>query len=365
MKISNPFIRSHLSSHLKFCFTAVIALALSQSVFAGSNPPRIAFLDYSGGDKRSDFVLFNQLNGNRVWKIMRNADTPPDVVTTFQYGLASDQVTPGNFLISTGGKTEVSVFRNGTFYDAPFLDYVSPPPTTILTGWGQAGDYANYFGDYDGDGYDNHTVLRYQSSTGLFYWYIKGNNGQQYVYLFGQNNPETYEFAFRGADYNGDGRDEVVFVYVYIATGQVVWYFGDPINQTLVGVHAFGNYRTDKLLNPADYTGDKKADLMVWQSKAEYYTGMGNWKLFDRVTGTTYSVIDRGWPDHDVPLQGDYDGDGISDIAWYRPSTSTFGWSPSSMRWYPSGDTHYLYGSILTRAFGTPGDVPAAGLWAY
>ncbi|CAF1039256.1 unnamed protein product [Didymodactylos carnosus] len=49
----------------------------------------------------------------------------------------------------------------------------------------------------------------------------------------------------------------------------------------------------------------------------------------------------------DVPVTGDYDGDGLSDFAIWRPSTLT---------WYITPSTNPLV--ILTRTWGLPGDVP-------
>jgi len=54
-----------------------------------------------------------------------------------------------------------------------------------------------------------------------------------------------------------------------------------------------------------------------------------------------------GIPD-DVPVAGDYDGDGATDTAVFRPST---GW------WYVNGST----AGLITQKWGVPGDVPVPG----
>lgn len=349
-----------------FAFPVVLIFLLAltvQSVFSqAGTPPRRTFLDFSG-DKRTDLVLVRNNGGNLLWKILRNQDTTPDVTTIFQYGLASDQITPGDYFGSQ--KIEISVYRNAAFYDALFVDNSPPTQITAPTYWGQSGDWATYVGDYDGDKNDDHTVLRYVS--GNFYWYINGSAGINRTIQFGTTFSGYYNFAFRGADYNGDGRDELVMAYVDSATNNVIWHFGDSTNGSIMAVHQFGNYRTDKLLPPADYTGDKKADLMIWKCKAEYYVGMGDWRLFapQKTAPQNYYTIDRGTPQYDVPLSGDYDGDGITDLAWYRPSTSTFSWSPSSQRWYPSTEVMHIYGPGISRTFGLSGDTPVAGLGIY
>ena len=63
----------------------------------------------------------------------------------------------------------------------------------------------------------------------------------------------------------------------------------------------------------------------------------------ERGTSATCSRSSSAIPT-DVPMPGDYNGDGITDIAVYRPSTGT---------WYVR--------NVLAVQFGNPGDVPVAG----
>lgn len=359
----NLFPGVRITSLAKTLSAATLAvLLITQSTFPQPASGR-PFLDFSG-DQRTDFAVVRPSGGALTWSVLRNQSTQPDVITTFTFGGTSDQITPANYFGSS--KTEPAYYRNAqaTFFATPFSDGMTSVLYPSLTGWGQPNDLGKYPGDYDGDGKDDHTVLRLQS--GLLYWYIRGSTGVNRTMLFGTNNSDTYEFAFRGADYNGDGRDEIVLCYVNIASGQAVWYFGDPINQTLVGVGSLGNYYYDYLINPADYTGDRRADLAIVAGGKSPGPGAGNWYVYNTANGDQQFQLLFSWAHPgDIPLSGDYDGDGVYDVAFYHPANATFHWAKSSTRESPPRWSHAFGNEQASRQFGNVGDTPVAGLWSY
>ena len=64
---------------------------------------------------------------------------------------------------------------------------------------------------------------------------------------------------------------------------------------------------------PGDYDGDGKTDFAVFRPTT------GTWFVIDSSTGERRA---QQWGQAgDIPVPGDYDGDGKTDIAVFRPST--------------------------------------------
>ena len=96
---------------------------------------------------------------------------------------------------------------------------------------------------------------------------------------------------------------------------------------------------------PGDYDGDGLTDIAVFRPSN------GTWYIRNSSTGyTTFRYYQWGL-NGDVPVPGDYDGDGKTDIAVYRPSNGT--WYILSQRAATRHRRSYQWG--------LSGDVPVPG----
>jgi len=150
-------------------------------------------------------------------------------------------------------------------------------------------------------------------------------------------------------DFYRDGQSDFVVVRNTGGgpTGNVTWYFA---NSAVDATSSLDFGMATDLFVPADYDGDGKTDAAVWRPGP---SGTAGFWIKKSTTGT---VIFQAWgQDGDDPtVVGDYDGDGKTDVAVFRGGASVG--DPSFWFYKRSSD-----GAIVGVSWGQAGDRPAPG----
>ncbi len=162
-------------------------------------------------------------------------------------------------------------------------------------------------------------------------------------------------------DWNGDGTDDVGFWrpstrrFYLDANGNDKW-DGATGGDTLTS--AFG-LETDIPVT-GDWNGDGTDDVGFWRpSTRRFYLDANGNDKWDGATGGDTLTSAFGL-ETDVPVTGDWNGDGTDDVGFWRPSTRRFYLDANGNdKW--DGATG---GDTLTSAFGLETDVPVTGDWS-
>ncbi|HLM00686.1 MAG TPA: hypothetical protein VK400_06495, partial [Pyrinomonadaceae bacterium] len=119
-------------------------------------------------------------------------------------------------------------------------------------------------------------------------------------------------FAPRATNFDFDGDGWADFAVSRNIDGvRLNWYISENPSNT-VFIDTEWGLLSDKLV-PADYDGDRKADLAVWRPSE------GNWYI---VQSSNSQILTGHFGEPgDIPVPADYDGDGKADTAVYRFGT--------------------------------------------
>lgn len=311
------------------------------------------------GDGKQDMAVWRPSSG--VWYIIPSATPGSPIIK--QWGQMGDVPLPANYDLNTlgtggSGQSNYAVSRpsNGNMY------LIMPSnPNPVSQSWGPPNGgpainlvtsefslcevgkavYVRITGDFDGDGQPDFAFWR--PDNGLWYIVPSSNPSQSYDLFFGL--PGDVPVA---ADYDGDGITDIAVWRPSNGTWYVIPSSGTPPNTTNPAAQytvSWGLPGDIPVLG--DFNGDGTADYAVWRPSNGTWYIMPSTKTTGAPTGTP--IIQQWGLQGDVPVAGDYDGDKKTDMAVWRQSNGTWFIIQSST------------GAPLIQQWGQPGDLPVAG----
>jgi hypothetical protein len=303
----------------------IISICLFSFYAVKSQTSLTRALDYDGDGKVDSVVLRPKENN---WYINKSSG---GYAVTVAGMFPLDTPTPGDY--DGDGKGDIAFWResNGTF------NYFRSSNNTFYSrSFGSIGDEP-IARDYDGDGKTDLAVVR--RANGYLLWYIlNSTNDSISGYLYGHDT----DIPVPG-DYDGDGKFDFAVQRKPIS-GSALFYIQKSNGGSQVVTFGFFSDR----VVPGDYDGDGKTDIAIVRDVGGLRDQKFEWWIMN---SSNNSVVTKEFGNAelgDFPIQGDYNGDGKTDIAVWRSAVG----ETTNGRFYILEIGEYPFGST--------GDLPVA-----
>jgi subtilisin-like proprotein convertase family protein len=278
------------------------------------------------------------------WYVAMNGSS---VTQGAQWGRINDVATSPstNDIILTedgngDGKDDYIIWRPSIIPGQSAFYYLQSNGTVRVEQFGEPGDDPTIIGDYDGDGKADSAVYRTSNSTFYYRGTLGNSSGNTTFVKWGT---PSVDFPYPG-DFDGDGKNDICvhqgsgnFFVLLKSSGGTEWIPWGTGNDFYI---------------PGDYDFDGKTDFCVRRSETIGGNAGRSYYILERDGGGTGGSPIRFGQAGDTTAQGDYDGDGITDIASWRST------SPSTTFFYVRNTAT---GALTTFEWGTTGDFAVAG----
>lgn len=290
--------------------------------------------------------------GGTIGWYIHNSNAGTDRINAFGVA-ATDFLVPNDYNVN--GRDDIAVWRPGVGTVAAFYILNGGNFTVRDEPFGQTGDDTAITGDYDGDGIADLASYRCPAlgaGDGQCYFYYKGsmNNPMGNITYVPWGFGETFDFFVNPGDFDGDGKFDFCIQRTdptFPGAGQFV------LKRSSDGGVEYINWgRNSDIIVPGDYDGDGKYDFCVSRTETINAVPGRSYYILERDGGGTGISPIRWGLAGDIRAPGDYDGDGKTDIAIWRPNAD-----PNNNYFYVRRSSD---GALQTYEWGQQGDFPVS-----